>query len=63
MVEEATKLGELLKLPDLEPETIQLINAKIREMIGQVKPMGPELQQKLTNIMDEWLNGDRKEGG
>lgn len=63
MVDEALKLGELLKLPDLELETIKLINQKLRECIGEVKPMGPEMKQELTNIMDEWMNGAKKEGG
>lgn len=63
MVNEATELGELLKLPNLEKETITLINAKMREFIGDVKPIPPELKQEAQNLMNEWLNGAKKEGG
>lgn len=63
MVNEATELGELLKLPNLENETITLINAKMREFIGDVKPISPELKQDVQNLMNEWLNGAKKEGG
>lgn len=58
---EATKLGELLKLPNLEEETITLINAKMREFIGEVKPTPPEMKQEVESIMNEWL-GAQKEG-
>lgn len=63
MVDDAAKLGELLKLPNLEENTITLINAKMREFIGDVKPMSPELKQDVQNLMNEWMNGAKKEGG
>lgn len=66
MVDEITRLGELLKLPDLEEETKALINAKMRELIGETKVMTPGekevVMQQMTNVMDKWLNGDGKEG-
>jgi hypothetical protein len=62
MVDEAFKLGELLKLPNLEEETITLINAKMREYIGEIKPMTPAQKEEVTSIMNEWINGV-KEGG
>lgn len=62
MVDEALKLGELLTLPDLEEETIKLINAKMREYIGEIKPLSPAQKQEVESIMNEWLNG-AKEGG
>ncbi|WP_054954962.1 hypothetical protein [Paenibacillus dakarensis] len=63
MVDEATKLGELLKLPNLEDDTIKLINQKLRELIGEVKPMPPEVKEQMISVVDEWLNGTKKEGG
>jgi hypothetical protein len=62
MVDDVAKLGELLKLPNLEEETITLINAKMREFIGDVKPVPPELKQEMQNVMHQWLYGDKKEG-
>lgn len=61
MVEKAAELGELLKLPLLEEETTALINAKMREFIGEVKPTPPEIKQEVESIMSEWL-GAQKEG-
>lgn len=61
MVDEAAKLGELLKLPNLEEETITLINAKMREYIGEIKPLTPSQTQGFESVMNEWLNG-KKEG-
>jgi DNA recombination-dependent growth factor C len=61
MVEQAAELGELLKLPLLEQETTALINAKMREFIGEVKPTPPEIKQEVESIMAEWL-GAQKEG-
>ena len=58
---EAKELGELLKLPNLEDETITLINAKMREFIGEVKPTPPEIKQEIESIMAEWI-GAQKEG-
>ncbi|MEK5439389.1 MULTISPECIES: hypothetical protein [Paenibacillus] len=62
MVEEATKLGDLLKLPNLEEETKTLINAKMRELIGDVKPIAPEIKQEVQSIMNEYLNGATQGG-
>lgn len=53
----AAELGELLKLPNLEDETITLINAKMREFIGEVKPTPPEIKQEIETVVDEWLGG------
>jgi hypothetical protein len=61
MVKEAADLGELLKLPNLEEETTALINAKMREFIGEVKPTPPEVKQEVESIVAEWL-GAQKEG-
>lgn len=63
MVDDVTRLGELLKLPDLEEETKALINAKMREFIGDAKPISPEFKEDVHNLMNEWLNGAKKEGG
>ncbi|ODB56958.1 hypothetical protein A7311_01125 [Paenibacillus polymyxa] len=66
MVDDATKLGDLLKLPDLEEETKQLINAKLRELIGEVKPpvpLTPAQQQEVQSLMSEYLYGSPKEEG
>lgn len=63
MVDEAAKLGELLKLPNLEEDTIKLINAKMREFIGEAKPMSPAQKEEVANLINEWLNGSPKEGG
>ncbi|MEW4371782.1 hypothetical protein [Paenibacillus kandeliae] len=64
-MDELSKLGDLLELPALEPETIALINTKMREMIKQVVVLTPEQREMLDkqkgNIMDEWING-LKEG-
>lgn len=61
MVEPAAELGELLKLPLLEEETTALINAKMREFIGEVKPTPPAVLQEVQSIMTEWI-GAQKEG-
>ncbi|MNP67350.1 hypothetical protein D3C76_1631730 [compost metagenome] len=63
MVDEASKLGELLRLPDLEEETKVLINSKIRECIGEIKPLTPGQKEEVASLMNEWLNGSPKEGG
>lgn len=60
MVDEAAKLGELLKLPNLEEETITLINSKMREYIGEIKPLTPSQTQDLESVMNEWLNGTKE---
>lgn len=62
MVDDVAKLGKLLKLPNLEEKTVTLINSKMREFIGDVKPIPPELKQEAQNIMYQWLNGAKKEG-
>lgn len=63
MVDEAAKLGELLKLPNLEEETVTLINAKMRDYISEIKPLSPAQKEEVTNLIGEWLNGPAKEGG
>jgi hypothetical protein len=55
------KLGDLLKLPNLEQETITLINGKMREMIGDIKPLTPAQKQDIQSLMEEWTGG--KQGG
>lgn len=66
MMDDIAKLGELLKLPNLDEATITLINAKMREMIGETKVMTPgekeAVMNQMTNVMSKWLNGDGKEG-
>lgn len=65
MVDGATQLGELLRLPDLEDETKALINAKLRELIEPIKPPQPltaAQQQEMQSLMSEYLNGAAKEG-
>lgn len=62
MVDDAAKLGELLKLPNLEEETITMINAKMREYIGDIKPLTPAQKDEVTSLVSEWFNG-AKEGG
>jgi|GEM_PF-3579738 len=62
MVDDAAKLGELLRLPNLEQDTITMINQKMREFIKDIKPVPPELKQEAQNIMYQWLNGAKKEG-
>jgi hypothetical protein len=65
MVKDATELGELLKLPDLEEETKALINEKMREFIKGARPLTPveKLQKdELKDVIHEYLNG-AQEGG
>lgn len=57
MVDDAIKLGELLKLPNLEQETITLINGKMREMIGEIKPLTPAQKAEVESLMNEWIGG------
>jgi hypothetical protein len=59
MVEDIQKLGELLKLPNLDDETIKLINSKMRELIGAAQVQPP--LDLTTDIMNEYLYG-KKEG-
>jgi len=63
MVEQAAELGELLKLPLLEQETTALINAKMREFIGEVKPTPQVVEQEVQSLMMEYLHGAAKQGG
>lgn len=56
------ELGELLKLPDLEAETKALINAKMRELIGDIRPLTGAEKQEVESIMQEYLYGAVKEG-
>lgn len=59
-MEDVAKLGELLKLPSLDDETISLINAKMRELIGAAKVQLPVDPKLVESIMDEWLNGGKE---
>ena len=56
------ELGELLKLPDLEAETKALINAKMRELIGDIRPLTGAEKQEVMSVMHEYMYGAAKEG-
>lgn len=57
------ELGELLKLPDLEAETKALINAKMRELIGDLRVPTEAEKQVAASLLHEWTEGGpRKEG-
>lgn len=58
-MDDVQKLGELLKLPNLDEDTIKLINGKMRELIGAAQVQQPI--DVTEDMMDEWLNG-KKEG-
>lgn len=62
MVDDAARLGELLKLPNLEEDTIKLINAVMRDQIEKIKAQAPVTQENLVNVIDEYLNGAKKGG-
>lgn len=66
MVDDAARLGELLKLPNLEEDTITLINLKIREFIGGAKPMSNEQldmkKDEMKKFFDEYLYGVQQGG-
>ncbi len=57
------ELGDLLKLPNLEEETIKLINDRMRVLIGEVKPLTPAQHQEIQSVMDEYFNGAIKKAG
>lgn len=59
MVEDVQKLGKLLELPNLDDETIKLINAKMRELIGSAKVQSP--LEMTDSLYAEWTEG-LKEG-
>lgn len=65
-MDDAAKLGELLKLPNLEDETIILINAKMREFVTGVKPQtNTEIDMKkdeMKQFFDEYLYGVQQGG-
>lgn len=61
MVNEVQELGNLLLLPNLDDETIKLINERMRLLIGEVKPLTPAQKQDVDTVMNEWING-KKEG-
>lgn len=61
MVEDVQKLGNLLELPNLEAETIKLINEKMRELIGAAKVQSPVQMDMDESVINEWMNG--KSGG
>jgi len=58
---EVKELGDLLKLPNLEEETIKLINERMRGLIGDIKPLTPAQRQEVETVMNEWILG-KKEG-
>lgn len=60
MVEDVQKLGKLLELPNLDDETIKLINAKMRELIGSAKVQPPVNKELSATVIDEWLNGGKE---
>ncbi|WP_091016011.1 hypothetical protein [Paenibacillus amylolyticus] len=66
MVKDATELGELLKLPDLEEETKALINKKMREFIEGARALTPAEKENqaedIKAIFNEYLHGTQ-EGG
>lgn len=66
MVKDATELGELLKLPNLEQETITLINKKMRDFISDARSLTPaELaaqKEDLKGMFDEYVHGLQKGG-
>lgn len=66
MVKDATELGGLLKLPDLEEETKALINKKMREFIKDVRPLTPAeaaaRSEDLQGMFQEYVNGLQKGG-
>lgn len=63
MGNEAKELGELLKLPNLEADTIKLINEKMRLFIGDSQPLTGAQQQEVVSIMTEYLHGTAKKVG
>lgn len=58
---EITTLAKLLEIPGIEPETAQLINAKLRELIGKVEPperlTADEQKQEVQSILAEYIDG------
>ncbi len=58
-------LGDLLKLPRLEGDTVALINSKMRDMVAQVVVLTPEQRaiqdeidrQMAKSLLDEWTGG------
>lgn len=60
---EVKELGDLLKLPNLEEETIKLINERMRALIGDIKPLTPAQQQEVETLMTEYLYGAAKKVG
>lgn len=60
---EVKELGDLLKLPNLEEETIKLINERMRLLIGEIKPLTPAQQQYFQSVMDEYFNGPNQKAG
>lgn len=58
-MDDVQKLGDLLKLPNLDEETINLINEKMRELIGSAKVQPP--LEMTDSLYAEWTEG-KKEG-
>lgn len=61
-MDDAAKLGELLKLPNLEEETITMINFAMRKIIGDYTPLSQSQKDEVTSLVAEWFNG-ATEGG
>lgn len=65
-MDEITRLAKLLKITGIEPETAQLINAKLRELIGKVeapKPLTEAQKESVMSLMSEWMGEEVKQGG
>ncbi len=65
-MDDLVRVAGLLNLQNLEEDTVKDINAKMRELIADIKVLTPEekkLQDQDTkNLMNEWVNGEQKEG-
>ncbi|WP_028547230.1 hypothetical protein [Paenibacillus taiwanensis] len=62
-MDEALRLGELLKLPNLEADTIKLINEKMRIFIGDAQPLTGAQKQEFENDLHDYLFGAAKKAG
>lgn len=58
---EVKELGELLNLPNLEKDTITLINLKMREQINKIGTNNAADKQDVMTMMEEYIHG-AKEG-
>lgn len=64
--DDLVRVATLLNLQNLEEDTVKDINAKMRELIADIKVLTPEekklQEQVVESLMNEWVNGDQKEG-